>query len=1177
MTAWEPGDELESGSSHRPARRPKLAGYGFAVASAGLSVATMAVLVPVIGDPSYALLVGAVAVTVWYAGLGPALLVVAAGWTGSFWFFVGEPGLVDRGEEGEQLRWAASLIVGLGVVWVSAVMRRGRERAAVAADEAVESVRQVTGLQGLTTALSAALTPSDVAHALVERATVLLGARGGSLGLIDGEELVIADPQGVEAQTHQPGFRLPLRARAPITQAAATGLRINVPDRETFEREYPDGAALTLYAHRALALPIRIGGEVTGSMSFLFDERGAPHEDAEAIANIAADLGGQALERARLYARESESRRALDRVLRVAPRFHADTAESAAQAVCAEARTTFGSDYAMLWRRKGDQLELVWAEPEDDDLAPRLVVDLAEFPELREAVENVQISFVPDVQAEARASGLSRTQRLGIQSSLRAPMAIGGEEAELVLIVAWTRVLSEPDPFTLALARRFADLAGLALEQVERRRAEEEAAVRADETRRLQEITAALSSAPTATDVSGICVEHALSAVGAEAGLVVLTRQEGVLVDVMASSGYLPDELDAWAAYALDADVPFARAIASGEAIWALTADEMAAFAGVESTTDRGWAALPLRTPAGIRGALLLSFRTPRDLSEGERRWLQAVVSQCAQALERSRLYDAEQLLRVRAERLQSMTAALANALTRADVANVIVSEIGAAVGADATALAVLVEDRGILRTIAWHGFDEGELDESFFEVPIDVAHPGIRAMRRRVADFYETLEELDDQFPDPGMVTKHESYLFVPLVAGRRANALLVLSWADPYPLSLDERGFVESLAGQAALALDRATHYETEQTIAETLQRSVLPVSLPRIEGTQLAARYLPGTAELDVGGDWFDVIPLAGGRLGLVVGDVVGKGVQAASTMSQLRNALRAFSLDRLKPSTTIARLNRLAEEVVETAFATVVYVVVDPSAGVCRITSAGHPPPLVAYPDGRVLLVEGGRGLPLGAGSDTKYGQEVVELPVGTVLLLYSDGLVERRGRPIDDGLEELRRATIDGPREPEQLVEHVLDRMVGEGERGDDIALLAVRLLAVAPRPLRLRVPSSTDSLDLVREAARTWLTGTPLSRVDAQDVVLAVWEACANAIEHAADPGEDSIEVHAELRDSRVRIAVDDTGRWTPPTERVDRGLGLRLIYASMSSVDIVSREVGTRVTFEKVLTSSAD
>jgi serine phosphatase RsbU (regulator of sigma subunit)/anti-sigma regulatory factor (Ser/Thr protein kinase) len=1025
--------------------------------------------------------------------------------------------------------------------------------------------------------LSAALTPSDVAGALIELAPALIGARAGALGLVEGDEIVIVDPRGAPSQSHPPGFRLPLRARAPIARAALSDTPIRVRSREDFERDYPDGAALTLYAQSAVAVPVRVGGEVVGAMSFLFADPESVHEDADAIAGIAADLGGQALERSGLYARERESRQALDRVLRIAPRFHADTAEEAAAVICAEARTTFGADLAVLWRLRGDRLELLDAEPSSEELPTGRTVDLAQFPQLREAIEQVQVSFVPDVQKEALGEGRERARRLGIHSSLRTPIAFGSGEAGLLLIVSWDRVLPELDPSMLALARRFGDQAGLALEQLERRRAQEEASARAEETELLQRITARLSVAATATDVSDTCLEHALAAVRAEAGFIVLTRPESVSVEVVVSSGYDDDELAGWSAHGLDANVPFARAIAGGEAIWALTPEEMAGFLGIETTKDHGWASLPLRTPAGVRGALHLSFRTPRTLTPDEMRWLQTVVSQCAQALERSRLFDAEQLLRVRSERLQSMTAALANSLNRADVATVVVDEIAAAVGADATALAVVADERGLLRTVAWHGFDESKLDDNFLEVPLDAPHPGIRALRRRTSAFFETSENLRAEFPDLHTAADHASYLYVPLVAARRANALLVLSWSEPYALTQDERRFVETLAGQAAQALDRATHFESEQTIAETLQRSVLPVTLPRIEEIQLAARYLPGTAELDVGGDWFDAIPLPDGRLGLVVGDVVGKGVQAASTMAQLRNALRALSLDRMKPSSAIARLNRLAESVVETAFATVVYAVVDPAAGVCRITSAGHPPMLVAYPDRRVELIEGGRGLPLGAGPDTRYRHAVVELPVGSVLVLYSDGLVERRGRTIDEGLEELKRAAADGPREPEQLVEHILDRMVGDGERGDDIALLAARLLVVAPRPLRLRVPSDTDSLDLVRDIVRTWLAGTPLDRSGAHDVVLAVWEACANAIEHAVEPHGHHVAVRADVLDGRVRISIEDTGGWLPPTEREDRGLGLRLIYESMSSVDVVPGAAGTRVTFEKVLAGAAD
>ena len=1173
-----PPDSSGDGRAHRQATRASLARYGFASVASLVAFVTMLVFVPLVDEPVYALLVGAVAVTVWYGGFGPGLVGVILGWALSFVVFVGDPEAPDSGTDEELLRWGASVIVGFGVVWVSVAMRRGRERAAIAADQAEASIRDMTGVQGLATSLAAAATPSDVAHALIERTPALLGARGGALGLFDGDELVIVDPDVVGLQTHRPGFRLPRHTRAPIVQAAVLDTPIFVRDRQTFERDYPDGAALTLYAHRALAVPLRGAEEVFGAMSFLFDES-PPREDAEAIAAIAADLGGQALERARLFAREQESRQALDRILRVAPRFHTDSIETATVAICREARTTFGADLAMLWRLRDRRLVLVCSDPQDELLEPGLQAALEDFPSLLGAVENLQVSFVPEIQREARGLGLERTRKLGIHSSLRTPIAVGGDEAELALIVSWNRIVSEPDSITLAIARRFAEQAGFALEQVERRRAEEEAARRAEETRRLQEITAALSLAATAADVSNTCLEHALAAVGAEAGFVVLSRPEGVVVDFVTSTGYSDAELATWGGFALDSDVPFARAIASGEAIWALTAEEMAAFSPVAGSQDRGWASMPLRTAAGVRGALHLAFREERTLSESERRWLQTVVSQCAQALERSRLFDAEQLLRLRSERLQSMTAALSNALTRADVASVVVGEIGAAVGADGTALAVVVEERQILRTVAWSGFEE-DLPEHFFEVPLDAAAPGNRALRRRVSVFYETPEELHGEFPHLGedfMVAGHTSYLFVPLVAGRRASALLIFSWAARHALSTEERGFVETLAGQAAQALDRATHFETEQTIAETLQRSVLPVSLPRIDGIQLAARYLPGTAELDVGGDWFDAIPLPDGRLGLVVGDVVGKGVSAAATMSQLRNALRAFSLDRMKPSSTMARLNRLAEEVVETAFATVVYVVIDPNAQVARITAAGHPPPLIMYPNGTVEFVEEGRGLPLGAGADTSYGQAVVELPVGTVLLLYTDGLVERRGRPIDDGLEELRQAAADGPREPEQLVEHILERIVGSAERGDDIALLAVRLLAVAPRPLRIRVPSDIGSLDLVRDAVRIWLAGAPLTRADAHDVVLAVWEACANAIEHAVEPGEDVVEIRADVTDLRVRITVEDTGSWTPPTEREDRGLGLRLIYASMSSVDVAPGDSGTRVTFEKALAGAAE
>ena len=305
---------------------------------------------------------------------------------------------------------------------------------------------------------------------------------------------------------------------------------------------------------------------------------------------------------------------------------------------------------------------------------------------------------------------------------------------------------------------------------------------------------------------------------------------------------------------------------------------------------------------------------------------------------------------------------------------------------------------------------------------------------------------------------------------------------------------------------------------------------------------------------------------------MGDVVGKGVRAAANMGQLRNALRAIAVERLKPPSALARLDRLASDGLDATFATVVYAVFDSKAGVLRHSSAGHPPPVVAFPDGRVELLEGGRGLPLGTGLGAKYRQSVVALPAGSIVLLYTDGLVERRGDSIDDGIEALVAAMRDGPNDAEQLLEHILDNLVEGAHRADDIAILAARFLPVAPQPLDLEVASRERSLQLVRDAIRTWLEGTELARPDAEELLLAAWEVCANAIEHADDPLEEVVRIRATVDESRVRIVVDDTGRFVPVAARPNRGLGLLLTEKLSSELEITTSERGTRVALEKAL-----
>jgi serine phosphatase RsbU (regulator of sigma subunit)/anti-sigma regulatory factor (Ser/Thr protein kinase) len=947
-----------------------------------------------------------------------------------------------------------------------------------------------------------------------------------------------------------------------LHRTARQGRPLRAVGRAELEATFPDTAALAPNAQAAVAVPLQVEGRVIGSLGFVFDHAEEAHDEAEALAIVVAGLGGQALERARLYERELESRRGLDRILRVAPRFFAGSETVVTDAICREARTVFGADVAMLWRVKGDRLELSAFDPVIEPLHAGLESDLDDFPRLRDAVHALNVSFVPDVSEEALGEGLMRVRRLGIRSSLRVPVVIAGQ-AELVLIVSWQTMVSWPDSSTLVLVRRFADQAGLALEQVERRRAEAEATRRAAEARRLHEMTAALAHAATPAEVGGVCIEHTRAAAGAVGALIVRAPTEGTALPVVSSDGDLGGVV--LRELTLESDSPVARAIRSGDPVWELDRNG----SGQREPGAEPCVALPLVSGSRVLGAVQLVFRGVFRPTAELRDRLESIVAQCALALERSFLLDSELRLRRSSERLQSITAELSNALTRADVARVLLGNVEEAVGTECAVLALLGEGLVPTEILGWNGFED-DVAERWLEARMDAKTPQGQAIRGLAPHFFEAGAEGDGERAFDPADTGHNSFLFAPLVLGRRPQALLVASSHKSLGLSPEDLRFVAALTGQAAQALDRAWRFESEQRIAETLQQSVLPSSLPSLPGVQLAGRYLPGTAELDVGGDWYDAILLSNGRFGLVVGDVVGKGVRAAATMGQLRNAIRAFSLDRLKPTTTLGRLSRLAEEVIETSFATVVYAELDPETGVCRYASAGHPPPLVATLDGRAEFLEGGRGLPLGIGMSTTYRQAVAELPHGSVLLLYTDGLIERRGRSLDEGFERLRAAVATGPRDPERLAEHVLEHLIGDADRGDDVVLLVARLLPVAPRTMDVRVEGGESSLRHAREALRLWLTGAEVGEMDTHDIVLAAWEAIANATEHSLSATGFRLQAH--LAEDTVRIVVEDNGTWMTPAARPDRGRGLQLMRSLMSSVEVEPGPHGTRVTLEKRL-----
>ena len=255
----------------------------------------------------------------------------------------------------------------------------------------------------------------------------------------------------------------------------------------------------------------------------------------------------------------------------------------------------------------------------------------------------------------------------------------------------------------------------------------------------------------------------------------------------------------------------------------------------------------------------------------------------------------------------------------------------------------------------------------------------------------------------------------------------------------------------------------YEREHTIAETLQRSLLPERLPRIEGLEIAARYLPAARGTAIGGDWYDALERPDGRVALVVGDVVGHGLRAATFMGQLRNAFRAYGVAEASPAEVMARVNRLVLSGDEEAMATVLYLVLDRETGEIRFASAGHPPPLVLAPDG-VHFLEGGRSVPIGAAEPGVFREATAVLPPGASLLLYTDGLVERRDVPLERRLDELADAAGRAEGELEGLCDHVLGAVLGEQVPSDDVALLAVRRRSVAGERMRVSLPAEPESL-----------------------------------------------------------------------------------------------------------------
>ena len=353
-----------------------------------------------------------------------------------------------------------------------------------------------------------------------------------------------------------------------------------------------------------------------------------------------------------------------------------------------------------------------------------------------------------------------------------------------------------------------------------------------------------------------------------------------------------------------------------------------------------------------------------------------------------------------------------------------------------------------------------------------------------------------------------------------------------------------------------------EREHRIAETLQRGLLPDQFPELPGVQLAARYVPASADMEVGGDWYDVVQLPNGRVGLAIGDVAGHGPRAASTMGQLRMGLRAYALEEPAPARVVSRLDRLVSRLLVPEIVTLVYLVLDLESGTVQLANAGHPPPLVVGPGGQTSYRDEVLGSPLGC-DDPEPVETTFRLVPGSTLLLYTDGLVEKRGVSIQEGLERLESLAADGDQDIDALCETILGSMV-QGVVSDDVALLAIRPMPLASG-LRLQLPAEPHVLAPLRQTLRRWLREIDAASPVANDILLACGEACANVIQHAYGAKEGLLEISLGLHDGTAEVTVRDQGRWRS-SSGMHGGHGLPLIQGLMESVELNSGPAGTVV-----------
>jgi PAS domain S-box-containing protein len=1026
-------------------------------------------------------------------------------------------------------------------------------------------LERMARIQRFTASIASQTTEAEIVDTLLYAAKDAVQASGGAVSLLSNEgELVVAASHGDPDPT-----MVPSSMPADDERDLAEAFRSNA-SRWLDPRPGPDGPD-----ERWGFVPLVGQGGPLGVLAVCCPESSFTFEDRDTLETM-VHQATQALERARLYAAESRTRVTLARVLAVSDAaLEWMESDDSLQELLRRIREGVHADSASLLVRENDHLRVRATDGLERILSEQPLVPIGHGFAGRIAASKHSIVAEDLSQLDVVSPWLrAKLRSVAGVPIIRASGVIGVLHVGSVTARRFDR--EDLDLLNLVAAR-----VGGALERTQlyeaARAARADASRSAGRLRRLQAATATLTAAMSVQDVSESILREAIGAMRADAGVLAVRSEDGRWLDVVSRRGRQSTTGTVVDRFAVDDAVSLCEAYRSGRPVWVPTRTEWERRFPHGIGYDKPWArsilAVPLLIDDERLGAIGLLFRTEGRLERDERRLAKTFAEQAALALQRARLFEDEHTARETTERLQAFASALAAVSTTEEVLTILVEDGRELLGARSAWTALLDAGARELHAVAAGGNDAA-VREYVDRLPLSASLPACDAARQRREIWFDSRAELEHAYPALRRPEEpHDGAIgCLPMFDAARTVIGVVSFQLDRRTrMDVRQRSAMRAVVALASQSVERAHLYELEHTVAATLQESLLPNSLPEDGRVTVATRYIPGSQELDVGGDWYDVVHVTDDRIGVAIGDVVGHGLDAASAMGQLRSALRSLALMGEGPATVIRGLDRFARSIRPSTVATVVYAEIDLASNQVRYACAGHPPPLVLVGT-RVRELMDGRTTPLAALPEPPSTEEGVDafLP-GSLLLLYSDGLIERRGEPLDVGMERLRTLLSAVPSDdPETLADRLLEDLTGDIPQDDDVALLCLRSMARSGS-LTTSLPADPAALSELRATVRAWLVAQGVPPDTHDDIVLACDEACANAIEHAFERGPGHpIRVELRREDDDVAIAITDVGTWRAGPPYVDRGRGIEIMRAVMDDVDIRSNDAGTVVTLRR-------